>query len=99
MNAKKQATAQQIVELQRKLLEALAGQVHTYHFASEGLRKANTTALAGSGVVLMITALGGREIVGPTLIRGGLSDETIAALRKDLKRSYYDAIAFVPKES
>lgn len=99
MSNKKQAQAQQLVELQRKLTEAIAGQAHTYYFASEGLRKANTTVLAASGVVLTLTALGGREIVGPTLIRGGLSDETIAALRKDLKRSYDDAIQFVPKES
>jgi len=34
----------------------------------------------------------------PTLIRDGLSPETIAAIKADLKRSYDLAIQFKPKE-
>lgn len=84
-------------ELERKLQEALAGQAHTYHFADRGLDKASTQHLSASGVVLTLTALGGRELVAPTLIRDGLSDELIAALRADFARSYALATLFKPR--
>ena len=75
-------------DLERKVQEALAGQAHTYHFASQSIGKASTAHMMSSGVMLTLTALGGREIISPVLIRDGLSEETIAAIKRDLKRSY-----------
>jgi len=48
-----------IAKLTRERDEALAGQVHTYHFASYALNKLSTDHLAGSGLILSITVLGG----------------------------------------
>jgi outer membrane protein TolC len=42
----------------------------------------------GSAVILTVTALGGREIVPPVAIRDGLSPATVAAIQKDLRRSF-----------
>lgn len=94
----KQTKAQRIAELERKLGEALAGQAHSYSFASQTIDKASTDHLTASGVVITLTVLGGREIFSPVLIRDGLSKETIAALKADFVRSYENAIAFKPKE-
>lgn len=85
-------------DLRRKLTEALAGQAHVYHFAGCELQKLSTDKLLGSGVVITMTVLGGRLGMQPTLIRDGLSPETIAAIKADLKRSYDLAIEFKPKE-
>ena len=92
----KQNKAQRIVELERKLQEALAGQAYVYHFAHRALDKTGTKQFLGSGLVLTLTALGGKEIFEPVLIRDGLSEATIAALKADLVRSYEGAVAFKP---
>lgn len=84
--------------LKRKLTEALAGQAHVYHFAGHEIEKLSIDKLMGSGVIITMTVLGGRAGMGPTLIRDGLSPETIAAIKADLKRSYDLAIQFKPKE-
>lgn len=86
-----------IAKLTRERDEALAGQVHTYHFASHALNMLSTDHLAGSGIILSITVLGGREPFSRVLIRDGLSEEAIAALKVDLVRSYNTAIAFKPE--
>ena len=44
--------------------------------------------LHGSAVILTLTAIGGREVVGPVAIRDGLSAATIAAIQDDLRRSF-----------
>jgi hypothetical protein len=93
----KQTKVQRIVELERKLREAEAGQAHVYHFASQTIDKASTNSLMGSGVIITLTVLGGREIFDPVMIRNGLSKETIEALKADFVRSYEDAVEFKPK--
>ena len=93
----KQTKSQRIAELERKLAEAQAASVHNYHFTDVGLGKASTKSLMGSGVIITLTALGGVKLIEPTLIRDGLSDETIKALRADLVRSYQLATLFKPK--
>lgn len=93
----KQTKAQRITELERKLREAEAGQAHVYHFASQTIDKASTNSLMGSGVIITLTVLGGREIFDPVMIRNGLSKETIEALKADFLRSYESAVEFKPK--
>lgn len=94
----KAAQALRIAELERKLVEANGQHAYVYAYASDAVEKASTDHLTASGVVLTLTALGGREIVKPVVIRDGLSAETIAAIRKDLRRSYDLAVKLVPKE-
>lgn len=86
-----------IAALERELLEAEAAQIHNLHFSSHALAKASEERMKGSAVIITISALGGREIVGPTMINNGLSQETIAALEADMLRSWNEALVFKPK--
>lgn len=85
------------VDLRRKVAELESQLVHLHHFADATISKAGTSHMMGSGVIVSLTALGGRQIIEPIMIRDGLSDETIAALRADIVRSYATATAFKPK--
>ncbi len=81
-------------DLQREIVELKGQLAASYYFANKDLEKAGD--LPGSGVLLMLCALGGREIIKPIVIRDGLSLESIAALRADLVRSFAGATAFKP---
>lgn len=83
-------------DLQRKVKELEAQLVHQYHFASLGVEKADMRRTMGSAVILELTYLGGRKVIEPVAIKDGLSDETIAAIKADLKRSYERAVEFKP---
>lgn len=94
----KPTKAERIEELERKLREASAGLAYVYAEADETLDKASTDYLTASGAVLTLTALGGRVLCRPILIRDGLSKETIVALKADLRRSFRLATLAKPKE-
>ena len=83
-------------DLERKVRELEAQLVHRCHFASRTIDKAGIKSLTGSGVIISLVTLGGREIIEPVCIRDGLSDETIAALKADFVRSYEIATMFKP---
>jgi hypothetical protein len=50
----------------------------------------------GSGVILSMTFLGGKEVFEPVMIRNGLSKETIEAIKADLVRSFEYATEMKP---
>jgi len=75
-------------ETKRKLLEAQASTVLSHVFATTDIEKCSEEKLTGSGVVLQLSGIGGKDIINPILIRDGLSNETIEAIKKDLKRSH-----------
>lgn len=81
-------------DLRRKCKELEAHLTSTYHFASATLDKAGN--LVGSAVIVELTALGGRQLINPVAIRGGLSQDTLDALRRDIARSYDEAVEFKP---
>lgn len=83
-------------QLQRKVLELEAQLASTYHFAAATLPTCGE-ALMASGVLVQLTALGGRELVIPFVVKDGLSASTIAALHADILRSYELATMFKPK--
>lgn len=83
-------------ELERRNKELTAQLASTYHFADANLKQAEFPKLMASGVMIELTALGGRELIHPVVIRGGLSPETIACLREDIARSYIEATEFKP---
>ena len=93
----KQTKSQRIAELERKLVEVQAQHAYIYKVAVEGIKKAGTDRLMASGVVLTLTALGGREVCPPVLIRDGLSEDTIRALVGDMIRSFDLATLHKPK--
>ena len=90
----KQTKTERIAELERKLRETESYQTHRLHYASIEIDKTSTDRLFGSGVVLSLTLHGGKEVFKPVLIRDGLSNETIAAIKADLVRSYEKATEF-----
>ena len=81
-------------EMERKIRELEAQLTHRCHFAARNIDKAGIKSLTGSGVILSLVTLGGREIIEPVCIRDGLSDETIASLKADFVRSYEIATMF-----
>jgi hypothetical protein len=83
-------------DLQRKVKELEAQLVHQYHFATAEIGKASIQKTFGSAVILELTFLGGRKVCEPVAIKDGLSDETIAAIKADLKRSYERTVEFKP---
>lgn len=96
MNQNKKTKKQIIADKDRQILELKAQLVHVYHFAKNTIDKAGEKYMAGSGVLLQITALGGREIVLPVMIKDGLSQDTINSIKADLIRSYELATLFKP---
>ena len=84
-------------ELERKVFELEAQLVHQPHFADANIHKASTERLMGSGVILQLTALGGRKIVDPVLIKDGLSPATIESIKADLRRTYDLLVMFKPQ--
>lgn len=85
-------------QLQRQVLELTAQLAHVYQFANTEIDRASTKHRMASGVLLQLTAIGGKEIINPVMIKDGLSDATIAAIRADLKRSYDLAVTFAVTE-
>ena len=97
MKTEKKTKAQRIAELEQKLEEAKAHHIYRHHFASKALDKFSTDKLMGSGVVLSLTLVGGKDLFEPVMIRNGLSKETIAALKADLARSFNYATELKPE--
>ena len=85
-----------IAELQRKLKESEAQQVYRHHFAHGAIDRTSIDRLMGSGVILSMTFLGGKEVFEPVMIRNGLSKETIEAIKADLVRSFEYATELKP---
>lgn len=83
-------------DLERRIKELEAQLVHRYAFGAQTIDKASMSKLMGSGVILTLTALGGKAIIEPVCIKDGLSDETINALKVDFRRSYDLAVMFKP---
>lgn len=83
--------------LKRSVIELTAQLAFNYSVADRDLDGAGG-GLMGSGVLLQLTALGGREIMKPIVIRDGLSAETIAAIRNDIIRSYELAVMYGPRK-
>ena len=91
MKTGKKTKMQRLAELERKLFVAEASQSYRHHFASKALDKLNTDNFTGSGLIVSITLLSGAQPFEPVMISGGLSKETLAALKADLVRSFnYD---------
>ena len=91
------AQNQRIAELENKLRSAEAFQIHKLHFASYALDRLSTDNMHGSGVIISITSITGEPLVEPTVISGGFSPETVAALQADMRRSFEKHTEFKPK--
>ena len=96
MNKKTIELEAENIKLARQCMELKSQLVHQYHFAQQAIDKASVERMMGSGVILTLTALGGKELVEPVMIKDGLSPETIVAIKRDLYRSYDLAIACRP---
>jgi hypothetical protein len=84
---KSKALKAEIAALERKLFEAKAQYAATLGVAFDALPKAATEYHA-SGVILEISAIGGKAIIPPVMIRDGLSNATVKALQADIARSF-----------
>lgn len=84
---KKLALKAQIGALERKLFEARTQYAATIGAAFDAIPKAGSDYHA-SGIILQITALGGKEVIPPVMIRDGFSPATVKAIQDDLARSF-----------
>jgi hypothetical protein len=84
-------------QLERKLLEMEAQLASSYHFSSVTLKEFTYPKLMASGVLLQLSTLGNTKSMVPVVIRGGLSQETVNGLLKDMNRSYEESIELKPK--
>lgn len=85
----------EIDTLKRKLKEAEASLVHQLYFAANTLKKFSIDKITGSTIILEISDLGGKTVLGPVAVNG-FSAETITALTADMKRTYEDRIKYKP---
>lgn len=84
-------------QLEYQVMELHAQLIHVYYFAQKEVEKLKIENLMGSGVLLQFSFLGGKQAITPVVIKDGLSQNTIAAIQADLKRSYDALIEFKPK--
>ena len=84
-------------ELKRQVVTEKAFQVHNYHFASMAAETLNKERFLGSGFVITIHAMNGKELLGPVAIRDGFSPFTIESLQREFRDSYELATLFKPK--
>lgn len=98
MTKPKLTKAEQIKDLERKLLETQAQLAHVYHFAGQYLVEADRHRTLGSGILVRLNYLGGKQVCNPFVLKDGFSPETIAALLAELKYSYDKTIEFKPLE-
>jgi hypothetical protein len=85
MTAKKLSRTAQLA---KDLLQSKAHDIGTLASANRDIGKANTDKYMASGVIITVQNLSGANIVEPFMIVDGLSAETIAAIRADIKRTY-----------
>lgn len=83
---KKESLLNEIADLNRKLFEAKAQYASAAGAAFDNLPKA--ADYHASGVIIQITAIGGKEVIAPVMIRDGLSQGAIKALQDDICRSF-----------
>ena len=75
-------------QLKRQLLESKGSSVVGHTIAYTNIEKASTDRMMAGAIVLQITELGGKKVISPITIGDGLSNETIDAIKKDIKRSH-----------
>ena len=85
-----------IKELERKNRELEAQLAYVYHYAKHGIAKTDRSQMTGSGIVVQLHWLGGKEVCPAFLMKDGFSKATIEALTEDLKFSYERAVEFKP---
>lgn len=96
MGKKAIALQLEIDKLKRKTAELEAQLIHVYHFADRQIGNASRSKMMGSGIIVQMTHLGGKEVCPAFMLKDGLSDETIAALKADLKYSFDKGTEFKP---
>jgi hypothetical protein len=83
-----------IKKLERENLELKAQLAYVYHYAKLGIGKCDREQIKGSGIVVQMHWLGGKEVCPAFCLKDGLSQDTIRALNDDLKFSYDQAVEF-----
>ena len=86
---------ERVKQLESKLFVSEACQIHRLYFADQEVKKFTTDRFMGSGIILTVHSLDGKELVSPVMING-LSDKTIEGLREDFARNFEDRTELRP---
>lgn len=89
---------EELNDLRRKLRNSEACEFTRKIYSQRNISNAGKDRYLGSAVIVSIVDLNGRTIIEPTAIYGGLSQESIDALRKDLKETLRHSIELSQKE-
>lgn len=73
-----------------------ASSIMNYHIASINLLKLGRAHLLGSGLILSIHHLNGKEAIEPVCIKDGMSSKSINSLLDDIQYSFDLAVSFTP---
>lgn len=83
--------------LEREIKELKAQLYSSAWFAKNEIDKFSKNRMCGGAVILELTALGGKATV-PVAINGGLSENTINAIKEDLRGSQKELEDFKIKD-
>jgi hypothetical protein len=86
-------------QLKTELTDLKAQSYSTAYFSHCNLHKAGKDYAGGSAVIISIKGLGNQFIIDPVAIRGGLSKDTIEAIKRDIAASQKDMRDFSIKET
>ena len=81
---KKITKSERINKAELRNKELKAQMVTASFFAYQAIAKASNDHCRGSGIILEISYLGGKSVFDPVMISDGLSEDTIAAIKRDL---------------
>ena len=73
--------------LRRRILELESQMAFTFVMALNGIKQATESRYMASGILLQLTAIGGKEIIPPTMIKDGFKPETIEAIAAEIQKS------------
>lgn len=77
-----------LAQMTKDLLYYKAHDILTLSKAFKDVSKCNSDKYMASGVIITIRDLSGKEVVESFMISDGLSEDSIAALKADIKRTY-----------
>lgn len=76
-----------VAELERQIIKLEAAQIIRLKCSYDNALKASTEKYMGSGLIIQVTDLEGKNVIDPTMIVDGFSKELIDALRAEIHQS------------
>lgn len=83
-----------VAELERQIIKLEAAQVSRLKCSYDKALKASVEKCMGSGLIIQVTDLEGKNVIDPTMIVNGFSKDLIDALRAEIYQSQRSILAW-----